>query len=175
MLKKRVEEILNEQLNREFYSAYLYLSMSAYFDSVDLEGFAHYMKVQYQEEMAHAIRIFNYVSNVGGRVTLKAVEQPKGTWKDVIEVFEETHKHECFITNSINEVLTVAHEEHDYATINMLQWFIGEQVEEEATVLKILNQLRMIEGKGPGLFMLDREMGQRVSNVNLENPELTTK
>ena len=174
MLKKRVEEVLNEQLNREFYSAYLYLSMSAYFDSIDLEGFAHYMKVQYQEEMAHAIRIFNYVSNVGGRVTLKAVEQPKGTWKDVIEVFEETHKHECFITNSINEVLTVAHEEHDYATINMLQWFIGEQVEEEATVLKILNQLRMIEGKGPGLFMLDREMGQRISNVNLENPEQTT-
>lgn len=175
MLKKRVEEILNEQLNREFYSAYLYLSMSAYFDSTDLPGFAHHMKVQYQEEMAHAIRIFNYLSNVGGRVELKAIAQPKNVWNGIIEVFEETHKHECFITDSINNVLAVAHEEHDYATINMLQWFIGEQVEEEATVLKILNQLRMIEGKGSGLFMLDREMGQRVSNVNLENPELTTK
>lgn len=174
MLKKRMEETLNEQLNREFYSAYLYLSMSAYFDSIDLPGFAHYMKVQYQEEMAHAIRIFNYLSNVGGRVELKAITQPKNNWENVIEVFEETHKHEIYITDSINNVLSVAHEEHDYATINMLQWFISEQVEEEATILKILNQLRMVEGKGSGLFMLDREMGQRVTNVNLENPEQTT-
>ena len=174
MLKKKVEEALNQQLNREFYSAYLYLSMSAYFDSIDLPGFAHYMKVQYQEESAHAIRIFNYLINVGGKIQLKTIEEPKNIWKDVIEVFEETHKHECYITDSINSVLAIAHKEHDYATINMLQWFIGEQVEEEATVLKILNQLRMVEGKGPGLFMLDREMAQRISNVNLENPEQQT-
>lgn len=174
MLKKRVETVLNEQLNREFYSAYLYLSMSAYFDSIDLPGFAHYMKVQYLEESAHAIRIFNYLINVGGRVELKTIEQPNHRWENIIDVFEDTYKHECYITESINSVLTVTHEEHDYATINMLQWFIGEQVEEEATVQKILNQLRMVEGKGPGLFMLDREMALRVTNVNLENPEQQT-
>lgn len=171
MLNKKVEEALNKQLNKEFYSAYLYLGMSAYFDSIDLSGFSHFMHVQYLEEQSHAMRIFNYLLNVGGKVDLQGIDKVEGDWKDIIEVFEKTYEHECYITKSINEVLTVAHEEKDYATINMLQWFIGEQVEEEANVLKVLNQLKMIEGKGAGLFMLDREMAQRASNINLENPE----
>jgi ferritin len=171
MLNKKVEAVLNEQLNREFYSAYLYLAMSAYFDSVDLPGFAHFMHVQYMEEQSHAMRIFNYILSVGGKVKLKAIDEARTEWNDIIEVFEETYKHECYITKSINEVLGVAHDERDYATINMLQWFISEQVEEEANVLKILNQLRMVEGKGAGVFMLDREMASRASNINLENPE----
>ena len=162
MLKKRVEEILNEQLNREFYSAYLYLSMSAYFDSTDLPGFAHHMKVQYQEEMAHAIRIFNYLSNVGGRVELKAIAQPKNVWNGIIEVFEETHKHECFITDSINNVLAVAHEEHDYATINMLQWFIGEQVEEEANASQLVTKIKMVYDNPSAMYLFDQELKQRV-------------
>ncbi len=172
MLNKKVEAALNEQLNREFYSAYLYLAMSAYFDSADLPGFAHFMNVQYQEEQSHAMRIFNYILSVGGRVELKTIQGAKTEWKDIIEVFEKTYEHECYITKSINELLYVAHEERDYATINMLQWFISEQVEEEASVLKILNQLKMIEGKGSGVFMLDKEMAQRASNINLETPQM---
>jgi ferritin len=171
MLNKKVEAALNEQLNKEFYSAYLYLSMSAYFDSIDLPGFAHYMNVQYQEEQSHAMRIFNYISSVGGKVELKAINQVKNSWEDIITVFEETYEHECYITKSINDVLAIAHDERDYATINMLQWFIGEQVEEEASVLKILNQLKMVGGKGTGVFMLDREMSSRAANINLTNPE----
>ena len=162
MLKKKVEEALNEQLNREFYSAYLYLSMSAYFDSIDLPGFAHYMKVQYQEESAHAIRIFNYLINVGAKIQLKTIEQPKNIWKDVIEVFEETHKHECYITDSINSVLATAHKEHDYATINMLQWFIGEQVEEEASASQLITKIKLVKDNPSALYLFDQELGQRV-------------
>jgi ferritin len=171
MLKVKVQEALNTQLNKEFYSAYLYLGMSAYFDSIDLPGFANYMKIQWQEEMSHAMRIFNYITEVGGKVTLKQIDQPTTEWQDVIDVFESVYKHECYITESINEVLGVAHEEKDYATINMLQWFIGEQVEEEASMLKVLNQLKMIKGEGSGLFMLDRELGARVTTVDLNNPQ----
>lgn len=171
MLGQRVQEALNTQLNKEFYSAYLYLGMSAYFDSVDLPGFANFMKIQWQEEMSHAMRIFNYITEVGGKVNLDQINKPDQTWDDVTAVFESVYEHECYITKSINEVLEVAHEEKDYATINMLQWFIGEQVEEEASMLKILNQLKMINGEGSGIFMIDRELGARVTTVDLSNPQ----
>jgi ferritin len=171
MLGQKVQDALNAQLNKEFYSAYLYLGMSAYFDSKDLPGFANFMKVQWQEEMSHAMRIFNYITEVGGKVELNQINKPTESWEDVTAVFEAVYEHECYITQSINDVLSISHEEKDYATINMLQWFIGEQVEEEASMLKILNQLKMIGGQGAGIFMLDRELGARVTTVDLNNPQ----
>ncbi len=160
-MNKRVEKVLNEQINREYHSAYLYLSMCAYFDSKNLEGFSNFMRVQYQEEVSHAMKFFNHIIERGGRVTLQPISGVKTEWTDVIEVFEDTLAHEKFITKCINELLEVAYEEKDYATINMLQWYVAEQVEEEASVSGILEQLKMIEGKGAGLFMLDREMKAR--------------
>ncbi|TDT70622.1 ferritin [Hypnocyclicus thermotrophus] len=169
MLKEKVLNALNEELNKEFYSAYLYLGMSSYFEARDLPGFANFMRVQWEEEMSHAMRIYTYINEVGGKVRLKTINAVEKEWNDVIEVFEDIYKHECFITESINEVLFLAQQEKDYATMNMLQWFISEQVEEEANMLKILNQLKLINGEGTGLFMIDRELGQRVAQVPLNS------
>lgn len=160
-MNKRVEEVLNEQINREYHSAYLYLSMCAYFEEINLDGFSNFMRVQYQEEVSHAMKFFDHVIERGGRVILQPVEAVKTNWEDIIEVFEDTLKHEKYITQCINDLLEVSYEEKDYATINMLQWYVAEQVEEEANVSSILQQLKMIEGKGAGLFMLDREMKAR--------------
>ncbi|OQY40750.1 MAG: ferritin [Fusobacteriia bacterium 4572_74] len=161
-MNKKMLDILNEQINKEVYSAYLYLSMNAYLASKNLPGFANYMRVQYQEEMSHALKLFDYLLERGEKAILAEVAAVKVAWMDPIDVFEDTYEHEKFITRSIDEVLGVAHEVKDYATINMLQWYINEQVEEEANVSSILEQLKMIEGKGTGLFMLDREMQNRV-------------
>jgi ferritin len=161
-MDKKMLEILNEQINKEMYSANLYLSMNAYFTSKNLPGFANYMRVQYQEEMSHALKLFDYLLERGERAILTKIEAVKIEWEGPIDVLEDTYKHEQFITQSINNVLGVAHEVKDYATINMLQWYINEQVEEEAHVSAVLEQLKMVEGKGTGLFMLDREMQTRV-------------
>lgn len=160
-MNKRVEQVLNEQINREYHSAYLYLSMCAYFEEINLDGFSNFMRVQYKEEVSHAMKFFDHVIERGGRVILQPVEAVKTNWEDIIEVFEDTLKHEKYITQCINNLLEVAYEEKDYATINMLQWYVAEQVEEEANVSSILQQLKMVEGKGAGLFMLDREMKAR--------------
>ena len=161
-MDKKMLEILNEQINKEMYSANLYLSMNAYFTSKNLPGFANYMRVQYQEEMSHALKLFDYLLERGERAILTKIEAVKIEWEGPIDVLEDTYKHEQFITQSINDVLGVAHDVKDYATINMLQWYINEQVEEEAHVSAVLEQLKMVEGKGTGLFMLDREMQTRV-------------
>lgn len=161
MLNKRIEKLLNEQINAELYSAYLYLSMSSYFKSVNLNGFANWMKVQYEEEQAHAMKLYEYVYDRGGVVELMTIEKPKAEWTGIIEVFEETLKHEQWVTSSINNITSAAIEEKDHATVAMLQWFVDEQVEEEATVDDLLSQLKLIEGKGAGLFMLDREAKDR--------------
>lgn len=161
-MNKKMLKILNEQINKEMHSAHLYLSMNAYLNSKNLPGFSNYMRVQYQEEMSHALKLFDYLLERGEKVKLEKVEAVKIEWKDPIDVFEDTYKHEKFITKSINEILEIAHEVRDYATINMLQWYINEQVEEEAHVSSVLEQLKMVEGKGTGLFMLDREMQNRV-------------
>ncbi len=157
-----MEKAINEQINAEMYSAYLYLSMASYFDEINLPGFANWMKIQFQEEWAHAMRFYNYVVERGGKVELEAIEKPKSQWKDVIDVFEETLTHEKHVTSLINNLMTLAHEERDYASISMLQWFIDEQVEEEATASGILENLKLVEGKGNALFMMDKEFGSRV-------------
>lgn len=162
MLSKKMEAALNEQINAELFSAYLYLSMSAWFEAKNLKGFANWMYIQWQEETAHAMKFFKYVSERGGTVTLKAIDKPKGTWKNIIEVYAETLKHEQHVTSLINNLVNIAVAEKDHATGNFLQWFVAEQVEEEATASEILEELKLIEGKGPALLMIDREMRQRV-------------
>jgi ferritin len=162
MISKKMQDAINKQINEEMFSAYLYLSMSTYFESVNLKGFANWMRVQYQEESFHAMKFFDYVLERGGTVTLKQIEAPKNKWKGVLDVFQETYKHEQKITSLINNLVTLAMQEKDYAANSFLQWYVNEQVEEEANVTDLLEQLKMIEGKGPALFMLDRELKTRV-------------
>jgi len=161
MLNKKLEIELNKQVNAEFYSAYLYLSMSAYLADNNLNGFSNWMKIQFEEEQSHAMKFYQFILDRAGKVTLGKIEAPKTEWNGVIDVFEEVLKHEQHVTALINNLIEVAYEEKDHATVAELQWFVTEQVEEEATVSDILDQLKMIEGKGAGLFMLDREMKQR--------------
>jgi len=162
MLSKRLEEELNKQVNAELYSSYLYLSMSAYLASINLNGFSNWMKIQFEEEQAHAMKLFQYILDRGGMVNLLPINKPPSEWNDIIDVFEVTYTHEQEVTKLINDLVNVSMEEKDHATVNLLQWFVSEQVEEEATVSDILDQLKLIEGKGAGLFMLDRELKQRV-------------
>ncbi len=162
MLTVKMEKAYNEQINAELYSAYLYLSMSSYLSLNNLNGFANWMKIQYQEETFHAMKFYQYVIDRGGKVVLEAIEKPQITWKNIIDVFESTLKHENHITALINNLMTLAHEEKDHASVSFLNWFVDEQVEEEANVIELLQELRLIEGKGPALFMLDREAKSRV-------------
>lgn len=162
MLTQKIEVELNAQINAELFSAYLYLSMSAYFKNSNLDGFANWMQIQAQEETAHAMMFFNYVLERGGKVELKQIGKPETIWANSIAVFETTLAHEQKVTGLINNLIDVAHEEKDHATINFLQWFVAEQVEEEANAGGILEQLKIVEGKGHGLLLLDRELKTRV-------------
>jgi ferritin len=162
MLSKKIEKMLNEQINAEMYSAYLYLSMAAYFENKNLSGFANWMHIQFKEEWAHAMKIYGYVSERGGKVELIAIDKPKNKWKNIVEVFEDTLEHEKHVTSLIHNLVTASIEEKDYASQSMLQWFINEQVEEEATASELLEKVKMVEGKGAGLFMIDKELQARV-------------
>ncbi len=161
MISKKIEKALNDQINAEFFSAYLYLSMSAFLTDISLTGFANWMRAQYEEEKFHAMKMYDYVLERGGKVKLKSIDAPKHKWKNIVDVFEDVLKHEQHITSLINDLMSLSIEEKDHATVNFLQWYVDEQVEEEATVSDILAQLRLIDGKGSGLFMLDREASQR--------------
>lgn len=156
-----MEGELNKQINAEIWSAYLYLSMSAWFEDKNLAGFANWMKVQYQEETTHAMKIFDYVNERGGRVLLQPIAAVDTKWEDETDVFETTLKHEQKVTSLINNLVNIAIEEKDHATNNMLQWFVEEQVEEEASADEILQQLKMLKGNPHGILMLDRELKQR--------------
>jgi len=164
MINKNIEKALNEQINKEMYSAYLYLSMSAYLSSINLNGFAHWTREQYIEEQEHALKLYDYVINRAGKVILQPIDAVKIEWNGVIDVFEDILAHERKITDSINNLVNIAYKENDHATVNLLQWFVSEQVEEEASVSDILDQLKLIDGKGSGLFMLDREARARTSS-----------
>lgn len=157
-----MEKALNEQINAEFHSAYLYLSMSAYFNSVGLAGYANWMRIQYQEELAHATRFFDYVNERGGKVVLSPILEVQVDFSGVVNVFEETLIHEQLVTGLINRLMDISMQESDHATKSFLQWFVDEQVEEEANVEQILNNLRLIKGEGQGLLMMDRELQARV-------------
>ena len=161
MISKKMQEALNSQVAAEFYSAYLYLSMSAYLESIDLKGFANWMRVQYQEEVSHAEKIFDHVIERDGRAVVKAWEAPPAEWKSALDVFETAYKHEQKVTGLINGLVDQAHAEKDHATYNFLQWFVNEQVEEEASVKTIVQQLKLLGDSRAGLFQIDRELGQR--------------
>jgi len=163
MVSKKMIDTLNNHLNEEFYSSYLYLSMASYFEEKNLKGFAQWFKIQSQEEYGHGMKFYSFIIQVGGKVTLKAIKAPKTTWKSIIEVFAETLAHEKHITGLINKIVGQAMQEKEYATNNFLQWFVNEQVEEEATVEEIINKLEMIGDAKSGLFMMDRELGSRVA------------
>ncbi|MCD6573872.1 MAG: ferritin [Thermoplasmata archaeon] len=160
MIGERMLEALNKQINEELYSSYLYLSMSAWFDNIGLKGFANWMKVQSKEELGHAMKFYNYIISRGGKVRLHEIKAPPHEWQSPLHAFEETLKHEKHITECINKLVELAEEEKDRATFNMLQWFVDEQVEEEANDEEIIAKLKMIEGSN-GIFMLDNQLAQR--------------
>ena len=161
MFNKKIETAINDQINAELWSAYLYLSMSAYCYDNGYNGVANWYQVQFKEEQDHAMILFNYVISRGGRVTLKPIEAVPTQWASLLNSFEETLKHERIVTGLINDLYTLALQESDYATQSMLKWFIDEQVEEEETALDIINNLKMIKDNGYGLYMLDKELSGR--------------
>ena len=162
MLSKKIEKALNEQLNKEMYSAYLYMSMSAYSTNIGLSGFANWFMVQYHEEMEHAMKIYNYINEQGGKVKLMAIDEPPSVFKGPMDMFQKTLKHEQFITKSINDLMDLAIKEKDHATQIFLQWFVTEQIEEEGNDNEIIDKLKLAGDKGNGLFMIDKELGARV-------------
>ncbi|MFO7616377.1 MAG: ferritin [Bacteroidales bacterium] len=162
MINKKIEKVINEQINAELWSAYLYLSMSAWFEGRNLPGFANWMRIQWQEETAHAMKFFDYLNERGGTVKLAPIAEVQTEWKDAVEIFAETLKHERVVTSLIHKIVDVAIEEKDHATNNMIQWFVAEQVEEEAAAEQILEQVKMVGDHGHALLMLDRVLGERV-------------
>jgi ferritin len=161
VLSKALEEAINEQINRELYSAYLYLSMSAYCEAESLPGFATWMRVQAKEEVEHAMKFFDHVNDRGGRVVLKAIEMPPPVWKSPLDMFEQVLGHERKVTGLINRLYELALKENDYATQMELQWFVTEQVEEEDNAGRVVAQLKRVGDQPMGLLMLDRQLGER--------------
>ncbi len=161
MIKKSIEEALNRQVNREYYSAYLYLSMSSYLDSINLKGFANWLRVQAREELAHGMRLYDHLIAMNGRAQLQPIEAPPEEWKSTQEVFEQVYDHEQKVTAMIAALMDLALKEKDHATAAALQWFVTEQVEEEANALAILEQIKAV-GDVPGhLFYLDHHLAKR--------------
>jgi ferritin len=161
MLSKKMEKALNGQINAELYSSYLYLSMSAYFLSQNLKGLAKWMSVQAREENTHAMKIYDYVAERGGKVVLQGIAQPKTDWESALAVYEDTYAHEQKVTAMIHDLANMATSEKDHATAVMLQWFVTEQVEEEANALEAVQKLSMIGDSKGSLLMLDHQMGKR--------------
>ena len=162
MLGAKIETAFNDQMNFEMYSANIYLSMATWFDAKNLAGIANWMKVQYQEEMFHAMKFYDFINERGGRVLIKGIAEPSSEWDSPQAAFEGALAHERIVSGRINGLVTMAAAEKDHASVNFLQWFIAEQVEEESSVDAVAQQLKLVEGAPGGLFMLDRELGLRV-------------
>ncbi len=162
MLNEKVGTALNEQVNAELYSSYLYLSMCSYFKKINLEGFARWMEVQALEELTHAMKFFNFISERGNHVVLTPIDGPQTSWDSPLAVIEDVYRHELKVSGLINNLVNIAMEQKDHATVNFLQWFVGEQVEEETSADAIVQKLKLIGGEGGGLFLLDQELGRRV-------------
>jgi ferritin len=161
MLTEKMQTALNGQLNAELYSSYLYLSMNAYFKTVNLDGFANWMYYQAQEELEHSLKFYDFVIQRGGKVQLTQIAAPPTEWDSPMAVFEATLAHEQKVTGLINDLVEIAHEERDHATNIFLQWFVSEQVEEEESVGGVLEQLKLMGDAKGGLFMIDRELAKR--------------
>ena len=162
MLDKKIEKALNVQLNAELYSAYLYLSMAAYFESLSLPGFANWVTVQAQEEQFHAMKFYGFLNDRGGRVTLQAIEGPPVEWESPLEVFKAVLAHERKVTGLINELVNISAEKKDHASGVFLQWFVNEQVEEEKSAQDVVSKLKLAKNDAGAAFMMDQELGQRV-------------
>jgi ferritin len=162
MLSDKILTAINEQITKELYSSYLYFQMAAWFDNQTMPGFAVWMRAQAQEEIAHATIFYNYVNERGGFVEMGAIDKPNHEYTSALDVFEKTLAHEQLVTSSINSIMDLAVDERDYATQKRLEWFIEEQVEEEANPAEIIGKLNMIGDAGNGLYMLDKELGARV-------------
>lgn len=161
MISKKMEKALNDQINAELYSAYLYLALAASFENKNLKGLAHWMTVQAKEEVSHAMKIYDYINEVGGRVVLDAVAKPPKAVSSPLKAFEAAYKHEQYITGRINKLVEQAQKESDYATNAFLQWFVTEQVEEEANTSEIVELLKMVGSDSRGLLVIDRQLASR--------------
>lgn len=161
MISEKLEKAFNVQINKEFYSEYLYLSMQAYFERLNLKGFVNWMSVQVQEERAHAMGMFDYLNQRGGSVILEAIEKPEVDWKSPLDVFENVLKHEEYVTASINELMDAAEEVKDRAAMSFLNWYLKEQVEEEDNADQVLATLKLIGDDKKALLMLDKELAAR--------------
>lgn len=168
-INKKVEEVLNKQVNAELWSAYLYLSMSAWSESKGFKGFASWMMVQFKEETSHALKIMNFVLTRSGEIKLQPIAAVKTSWESLLNMFEDTYEHECKVTGLINDCYEVALAEKDYATSTMLQWFINEQTEEESNDLEIIDILKITGEKSGGIFFLDKKLGSRTFNDDTKN------
>jgi len=161
MITEKIQKALNDQLREEYFSSYFYLSMAAYFEARNLKGFAHWMRVQSEEERGHAMKFYAYINQRLGRVTLSAIDKPQFEWASSLAVLEETYRHEQKITKSVNNLIDLMIAEKDYATNAFLQWFVTEQVEEESNAADIVEKLKMVGDSKQGLMMLDSILGQR--------------
>ncbi len=162
MLSEKMQGALNKQMNAELYSGYLYVSMSAYFEAQDLPGFAHWMRAQAQEELLHAMKFYHYIVDKDSRAKMLAIEQPPVEWDSPLAVFQAAYEHEQKVTGLINTLVEQAMAERDFATNAMLQWFVTEQVEEEASANAVVQQLKRVGDSAEALLLLDRELGARV-------------
>jgi ferritin len=161
MIPKTIQDAINEQINKELYSSYLYLSMAAYFESKNLPGFAKWMRVQADEETKHGMKFYQHLVDRGGRVLLKGIAAPGTDWKSNLDVFKEARSHEAAVTASINNLYELALKEKDYPAQVLLQWYITEQVEEEKNAAEIVQQLELIDAHGTAVLMLDHQLGKR--------------
>ncbi len=161
MISEKMQNAINDQINAEFYSGYLYLAMSTFAESINYKGFASWFRKQSEEENTHAFKLLDYLQERGGRAILKALGEPPADFKSIEYSFEQTLSHEKTITARIHKLYELAVGEKDYATQSFLQWFINEQVEEEATAEEILDQIKMVESKPGSLFYIDRHIGKR--------------
>jgi len=162
MLSKSIEKAFNEQIGREVYSEYYYYAMAAYLANINLDGFANFFMIQSKEEHDHVVKIFKYINDRGGRVLIHGIEEPMNDFESPMEVFKLALEHEQFVSKSINELVDLAIKENDHAAKVFLQWFVDEQVEEEATMDRYYNRVKLIGGEGHGLLMIDSELAQRV-------------
>ena len=168
MISDKMNAALNEQINKEMYSAFLYMAMSSHSSGIGLKGVANWYMVQYHEEMFHAMKLYEYIHSQGGKVTLLPIAQPPAEFDSPLDMFTKTLAHEQMVTQSINQLMDLAIEERDHATRIFLQWYVTEQVEEEENDNEIIDQLRLIDGSPQGLMMLDRELGQRAATVPVD-------
>jgi ferritin len=171
MISEKITKALNEQINKEMYSAFLYMAMSAYSDFKGLKGFANWLYVQYQEEMEHAMRIYYYLQETGARIKLGKIDEPPQDFGSPLDMFKKVLEHEKFVTKSINDLVDLALNEKDHATQIFLQWFVTEQVEEESNANDIIDKLELAGEQGNGLFMIDKDLGTRLFVSELTKEE----